>query len=525
MRNILIVAALFGLWSFATSLFAATPYGLDLGRYNALIISNQNYKTLSPLKTPHADADALAKLLRSDYGFKVTMLRDTNRAGTLDALDQLVEKLTPNDNLLIFYAGHGHLDSATGEGYWLPVTASPKRRSEWISNSDITDTLRATVAKHVLVISDSCFSGTLSRSAAAGLNVGSDKRDYYKKLATRASRTALSSGGLEPVDDGGSSGHSVFAGALISALRRNNEPILEAESLYTQIKRPVALNSSAIQKPQYSDVRATGHDEGDFLFAKRNIRYAEKPPVPSSQTIAPSRSVDSKTAYELVFWNSIKDSKDALDFSAYLEAYPQGQFAVLARLRIRQLEVKDEVIEIPSPSIHKIETVMVEEEKVELKPIQVEKSPDTALAIKQADTVLVVLAIPDSEYSPKFTTVDAYSKAIADLVKETVTKGSLRYLPKQDIARRVIQEDGEHTTSKQLCQQYKAKNVMSIELDLSRDIDELTRTPDIFYLGLFDCNEQKYTLKEADLDFKLNERFAYAAGIRNSLNIYNQILQ
>ena len=521
MRNILIVVAVVGFCSFATSLFAATPYGLDLGRYNALIISNENYKILSPLKTPHADADALAKLLRSDYGFKVTMLRDTNRAGTLDALDQLVEKLTPNDNLLIFYAGHGHLDSATGEGYWLPVTASPKRRSEWISNSDITDTLRATVAKHVLVISDSCFSGTLSRSAAAGLNVGSDKRDYYKKLATRVSRTALSSGGLEPVDDGGGSGHSVFAGALISALRSNNEPILEAESLYTQIKRPVALNSSAIQKPQYSDVRATGHDEGDFLFAKRNIRFVEKP-ASTPNAAAATTGVDSKTAYELAFWNSIEGSKDARDFSAYLEAYPQGKFAVLARLRTRQLGVKEKDSEVTSPSIHKIETITVDEAVIKQKETRVEKSPDIGRSTGQADTVLVVLAIPDPEYSPKFKTIDAYSKAVANLVKSVVNKGSLRYLPKQDLVRSVIQEDDEHITSKQLCQQYQAKQVMSIELDLSRDNDELTRTPDTIYLGLFDCNDKKYTLKEAELDFELNEEFAYAAGIGNHLTQFSK---
>ena len=502
MRNILIIGSLWlGLLN-ATNLFAAIPYELELGRYNALIISNQNYKHLSPLKTPHADADALATLLRADYGFKVTMLRDTNRAGTLDALDQLVERLTPNDNLLIFYAGHGHLDSATGEGYWLPVTASPKRRSEWISNSDITDTLRATVAKHVLVISDSCFSGTLSRSASAGLNVGSDKADYYKKLASRTSRTALSSGGLEPVDDGGVSGHSVFAGALISALRRNNEPILEAENLYSQIKRPVALNSSAIQKPQYSDVRATGHDEGDFLFFKPNARPAKKT-LPQNNTRATAVNTDSHAAYEMTFWNSIKDSKDARDFAAYLETYPEGQFAVLARLRTRQLT---------TPPTKPAQPVARQRTKTESVP--------SAVKQHQADTVLLVLAVPDSEYSPKFNSVEAYSAAVASLVKKELKKGSLNYLARLDLARQVIQEDQDHDTSKQLCRQYQAQRVMSIELDLSRDIDELTRTPDDVYIGLYDCNKDQFKLRESKLDFELGEEFAYAAGIRNSLRFY-----
>lgn len=516
MRSLLFLSVLLG-FSISLTQAGAVPYDLELGRYHALIISNQNYKQLSPLKTPHGDADALAMLLRNDYGFKVTALRDTNRAGTLDALDQFVEKLTPNDNLLIFYAGHGHLDPATGEGYWLPVSASPRRRSEWISNSDITDTLRATVAKHVLVISDSCFSGTLSRSASAGLNVNKDKRSYFAKLASRNSRTALSSGGLEPVDDGGNNGHSVFAGALISALQRNNEPLLEAESLYGQIKRPVALNSSAIQKPQYSDVRATGHDDGDFLFFKRNIRQVAKAAVPIPN--APPNGVDTKAAYELTFWNSIKGSKDARDFSAYFETYPQGQFSILAKLRIRQLTAKSIVQQAPE----KKKTVAVLEPVVNQEKIAKKKESQKVVSpinnINQTDTVLLVLATPDSEYSPEFNTIAAYSNAVADLAKKVFKQGRLTYVANKGIALSVIQEDEAHVTSKQLCQQYQAQRVMSIELNLEHD-GEVTRSSDSVYIGLYDCDEQQYNFKETRLDFQFGEEFTYAAGLRNSLNPY-----
>jgi len=512
MRNLLLVSALLS-FCFPAISFAASAYDLDLGRYHALIITNQNYQQLSPLRTPHGDADALANILRTDYGFRVTMLRDSNRAGTLDALDQLVEKLTPSDNLLIFYAGHGHLDKATGEGYWLPVTANPRRRSEWISNSDITDTLRATVAKHVLIISDSCFSGTLSRSASAGLNVGADKRNYYKRLASRVSRTALSSGGLEPVDDGGASGHSVFAGALITALRRNNEQILEAENLYTQIKRPVALNSSAIQKPQYADVRETGHDEGDFLFFKRNVPFVAKPALATKQETS-KPVVDSQAAYELAFWDSIESSQDARDYKAYLDAYPQGRFAGLARLRTRQLGG----VGVKQNLSNKKEIALVTTPKKTIEKII--KNSDA-----KSDVVLVVLATPEQEYSPQFNSIEAYSNAIAQQVKKALNKSSLNYLAKLDIARKVIQEDAEHKVSKQLCQQYQAQRVMSIELNLTRDIEEMVRTSDTIYIGLFDCKQQRYSLNESSIDFQNGEEFAYAAGIRNRMRIYNQASQ
>ena len=518
MRHFLMLLVLLNL---STPLLAASVLGdLDLGRYHALIISNQNYKQLASLKTPHGDAEALGKLLRSDYGFKVTSLRDANRADTLDALDRLVEKLTPNDNLLIFYAGHGHLDKATGEGYWLPATASPNRRSEWISNGDITDTLRATVAKHVLVVSDSCFSGTLSRNAIAGLNVGRDKSDYYAKLASRVSRTALSSGGLEPVDDGGSSGHSVFAGALISALRRNNEQILEAESLYGQIKRPVALNSSAIQKPQYSDVRATGHDEGDFLFYKRNVRNVPSASIPKATQPANYSGVITKAAYELAFWNSIKNSKDPRDFAAYLEAYPNGQFSALARIRTRQQSALSN-----QSHTNKAPETIVDKSMVEIRTASVEQSPAKSTQPAtggQADNVLVVLATPEYEYSPQFKTVEAYSKAVADLVKSFLNNESLLYLPKKKLAKSIIDEGEEHIVSRQLCKQYSARNIISVELNLTRDMEEFARTPDDVFFGLYNCKKHRYSLSRYTLDFELGEEFAYAGRLRSSLSQFNK---
>lgn len=496
-----------------TVMAAKTPFGLELGRYHALIISSQNYQHLTPLKTPHGDAEALAAVLRADYGFKVTMLRDANRATTLDALDRFVEKLTPNDNLLIFYAGHGHLDPATGEGYWLPVTANPRRRSEWISNSDISDTLRATTARHVLVISDSCFSGTLTRSAGAGLSVGSNKLAYFEKLASKRSRTSLSSGGLEPVDDGGSDGHSVFSGALITALQRNNEPLLEAESLYSRIRRPVSLNSSALQKPRYSDVRATGHDEGDFLFYKRNLRPQKRPPA--ARQIAPT-VVDSSAAYELTFWDSIKGSKDARDFQAYLETYPQGQFATLARLRVRQLgQAGNQPDEKAPPAAVVVAAIPAKPARIsQAKPAR----PPTSLV----DTILIVQATPDTEYSPEFTSITEYSRAIAKLVSNFYKNRSVVMLAGTRLTRDVIGEGGEHSSSKALCSQYQAKKVFSIELDMSRDIEELTRTPDELHFAIYDCARESKQVTSYPIDFQQGEAFTYAAALQDSLQKYDR---
>src|SRR5215510_15135096 len=101
---------------------------LHFGRYHALVIGNNAYTDLSPLKTAVNDATAVAELLQTMYGFTVTLLTNTTRDEIITALDQLRATLTEQDNLLIYYAGHGVLDTSEERGYWLPVNAKQDSR-------------------------------------------------------------------------------------------------------------------------------------------------------------------------------------------------------------------------------------------------------------------------------------------------------------------------------------------------------------------------------------------------------------
>ncbi len=237
------------------------PADVAFGRYHALVIGNDAYQHLPHLKTARNDAKAVADLLTKDYGFAVTLLLDATRAQIIENLDALTEKLGGDDNLVIYYAGHGWLEQDSSRGYWLPVDAQPNRRTHWISNTTITDTLASIRAKHVMVIADSCFSGTLVRGANVGIRAG----DYWQRMAQKWARVAMVSGGLEPVADGTDS-HSPFAKALIGALR-SNASVMDGTQLFEQVRRPVML--AAKQTPQYSDVRQAGHEGGDFLFVRR----------------------------------------------------------------------------------------------------------------------------------------------------------------------------------------------------------------------------------------------------------------
>lgn len=240
---------------------------IHFGNHHALVIGNNAYRKLNKLKSAENDARAVAAVLESAYGHKVELILNATRAQVIAALTRLRGTLTPDDNLLIYYAGHGTLDSVAEQGYWLPVDAEPDVPTNWISTADLTTLLRAIRANHVMIVADSCYSGTLVRAADAQIKTATPRRAWLERMASKRARTALVSGGLEPVVDGGGGGkHSVFAREFLAALNENLG-VMDGQAVFERIKRPLALNAD--QTPQYSDIRHAGHDGGDYLFVRR----------------------------------------------------------------------------------------------------------------------------------------------------------------------------------------------------------------------------------------------------------------
>ena len=200
--------------------------------------------------------------MKSKYGYEVKTLIDASRIDILDAFDEYREILTKEDNLLIYYAGHGYLDEENDSGYWMPVDARPNRRGAWLSNTAITKTLKALKANHVMVMADSCYSGTLTR----GLSIKKRSSDYVREAVAKKTRVVITSGGLEPVADKSGGNHSPFASVFLDILNSNNG-VLDGTKLFNKMKRPVMLKAD--QTPAYSDVRKAGHEGGDFLFVRR----------------------------------------------------------------------------------------------------------------------------------------------------------------------------------------------------------------------------------------------------------------
>jgi len=156
-------------------------------------------------------------------------------------------------------------------GHWLPIDADADNTANWISTVAITDILNAMSAKHVLIVSDSCYSGAMTRSSLARIDAGvsrSKKQAWLKAMLKTRSRTVLTSGGLKPVLDGGGGNHSVFAKAFIDALRDNSQ-LLEGQDLYRQVSGgiiKVASKYGIEQVPEYAPIRHAGHESGEFFL-------------------------------------------------------------------------------------------------------------------------------------------------------------------------------------------------------------------------------------------------------------------
>jgi hypothetical protein len=233
-------------------------------KYYALIIGNNNYEKLEDLDNAVNDAKDLEKVLKEKYGFETTLLIDEKSDETENAIIKFTQNRDKNDNILIYYAGHGELIKKQKRGYWLPTDAGSTQDSKWLSNNNIKDLISSSDAKHILLVVDSCFSGSLMRGSGENKSVEKltpSAVERFKKLKTRL---VMTSGGNEYVADGiGNSKNSVFAEPLIKALRDNNDVIRSIE-LFQTVQNYVINNAD--QTPNHSLIHGTGHNGGEFLF-------------------------------------------------------------------------------------------------------------------------------------------------------------------------------------------------------------------------------------------------------------------
>ncbi|MEO8085260.1 MAG: caspase family protein [Bacteroidota bacterium] len=239
---------------------------IDKSRFYALIIAEENYaKSELNLHYPKQNADALYELLTDKYNFPkgqcVLLNNSPTRSEIYSKLDKYI-KLHKNDNLLIFFAGHGIYDQASGQGYWLASDYSGNL-SNTISNLDLISYLKKIKSHHILVISDACYSGSIfnlkpDETGSRALSIN--------EIYSRKSRQALTSGELEAVPD-----KSAFFESMIHVLKNNQNAYLMLPDLVLNIEKNLGdmEGSSIMNKHIYGRLSDAEDYGGEFIFIKK----------------------------------------------------------------------------------------------------------------------------------------------------------------------------------------------------------------------------------------------------------------
>jgi len=247
------------------------------GNYWALIIGINKYANLPKehqLAAARPDAEGVGEILLRKYGFekeRVFTLYDAqaSRKEIIKQLRMLARLLKDNDNLLIYYAGHGQYDKETQLGGWIPADAEFDDPASWISNEDVRAYLKAIKARHVFTIADSCFSESLmGKTRSLGPSDHFDIKELYKER----SRWILTSGGLYPVPDAGKENHSIFAYHLLKILENNQKKYLTPDEIIPKLRTLVSNETQ--QTPKSCPISGIGDEGGQFVFV---LAHAQVP--------------------------------------------------------------------------------------------------------------------------------------------------------------------------------------------------------------------------------------------------------
>lgn len=230
-----------------------------MNRLIAIAINHYKDPQIPDLSNCVADVNAVIDILTQKYKFENIELFSSVESTTLTAIyynlyDQIINAM-PDDSLLIYFAGHGEYHPTIGGSYWMCSDSKKNNITSWFNISTLNDFLKVSPAKHIALISDSCFSGAIFETFRGG---------GFAALDSKVSRQALTSGGIEKVSDGEGQ-HSQFNLSIQKVLIANIKAMLTFNDFSEQVI--LDFDAGAIQTPIFGALTGSGHRGGSFSFA------------------------------------------------------------------------------------------------------------------------------------------------------------------------------------------------------------------------------------------------------------------
>lgn len=250
----------------------------------ALLIANDAFQdpAYRKLANPVYDARAIEALLRDRFGFQTTLLTMATKDSCIRKLRQFANRpFGPNDQLFIYFAGHGDFDPVFRQGYVVlnDSRASDEGYTRHLSFPELQNILTNLRCRHVLLTLDVCYGGTFdnyfatedqfafrgdSLGRGAGVAEAASPRAFIFEKLKPQTRLYLSSGGKEVVSDGRRGEHSPFAKHLITKLEeaaRSDYKVLTVSELKVYLERQNLRVKMGHFPPNESN--------SDFLFIAR----------------------------------------------------------------------------------------------------------------------------------------------------------------------------------------------------------------------------------------------------------------
>jgi hypothetical protein len=312
------------------------------GKNYLFLIGIDKYHHWPPLKCAVKDVQDFAEIVTSRYQFEksdILFLKDdeATEKKILSGFTHFAKKITNEDNLIIYYSGHGHF--MTNTGYWIPVNAhmGDESEDEFINTAVVVDKLRTINSLHTFLIIDACFSGTLITQIKS-----SPRSERYK------SRRVLTSGRAEVVRDGPEGGNSPFARGILNELANNTNPFISASQVIAEVRAYVERESQ--QTP--TDARLVNADDqgGDFVFHLRlseaeiwaNVVQQHSKEVYKRFAEQFPNSTHKKEAEEAHEWLAASQQNTIKALAEYLEKYQgTGKYIAPAIKALESLEDED----------------------------------------------------------------------------------------------------------------------------------------------------------------------------------------
>lgn len=287
----------------------STNVSVTSGKNYILVVAIDDYTYVPRLYNAVKDAQDFVATLTKHYQFateQITIIKNNfaTQDNIIEQLRKYITLLTEQDNLIIFYSGHGIYDKIFEEGYWVPVdahfTEGVVEVGDCISNSMIQKSLRRLKARHVVLIADACFAGSLVAERAVGV----------KRLEEFPSRWVLTAGRNEPVLDGKPGMNSPFMESTLAFFRQNTKDIFSISELGDFVTQAVANNATQI--PICTPLRDVGDKNGIFFFRRKKNEESD--------------------------WANTVKENTLKSYEAYLKAYPNGNYTLEASMAIERFK-------------------------------------------------------------------------------------------------------------------------------------------------------------------------------------------